>query len=195
MTSSFTVKMMDGSLPPVTVSTVLPTTPVKPPTLPLQVRFKKLQKLETPNKTSKNISRRDLALFLPAAASFSAVTLSSPKPAQARMSRSEIKKMLLEKLKMLREKAGGLSKPEPEEIEKVTTPPSPLEDKKVQSSPYPSVANKEIHSSPAPPIVEKTDHSSPSPPVAEREVHVPQEPPLPNIQNDKKNVVEAPTLP
>ncbi|XP_071692521.1 uncharacterized protein [Rutidosis leptorrhynchoides] len=209
MTSSFTVKMIAGSLPPVTgsnVAKVAATTSVKPPALPLQVRIKEQQKLETPEKTYKNVSRRDLALIL-TAASFTTITLSSPKPAQAQISKSEIKKILVDKFKLLSEKL-GLSKPEPEEIEKITTPPPPIAGKKVQSSPSTPKADKEIHSAPAPPTAEKKDHSSPAPPIAEekdhslpsppiseKKIHVPQEPRLPSIQNGKKVVVEAATLP
>ncbi|PWA37628.1 hypothetical protein CTI12_AA588060 [Artemisia annua] len=174
--SLFTVKMMSGSLPPVQVSNgsnvfkgqPAPTAAsVKPSALPLQVRPKELQKLEVPEKTSMNVSRRDLALFL-TAASFSAVTLSSPKPAEARMSRSEIKKMILDKFRILREKV-GLSKPEPEEKEKIATPVPSKPEKKVPASPPPS--------------------------LAEKKTHVPPEPPLPKIQNDKNIVVEAAPLP
>lgn len=170
--------MMSGSLPPVQGSNgsnvingrqPAPTAAsvIKPPTLPLQVRAKELQKLEVPEKTSINVSRRDLALFL-TAASFSAITLSSPKPAEAGMSRAEIKKMILEKFRILREKV-GLSKPEPEEKEKIATPAPSRPEKKVPASPPPS--------------------------LAEKKTHVPPEPPLPKVHNDKKIVVEAAPLP
>nr|GEV17225.1 hypothetical protein [Tanacetum cinerariifolium] len=138
---------------------------VKPPTHPLQVRPEKLQKLEAPEKTSMNVSRRDLAMFL-TAASFSAVTLSSPKPAEARMSRAEIKKIIFEKFKILREKV-GLSKPEPEEKEKNATPSVP--EKKIPASAGPSIADERVH--------------------------ILSEPSLPSIQNDKKIIVEAAPLP
>ncbi|GJV95009.1 hypothetical protein Tco_1546586 [Tanacetum coccineum] len=213
--SLFTVKMMSGTLPPVTGSNgsnvvkgpPAPTAAhVNPPTHPsfrslaeyltdystnlhlsmlkellclgspknsgtawAMVRPKELQKLEAPEKTSMNVSRRDLALFL-TAASFSAVTLSSPKPAEARMSRAEIKKIILEKFKILREKV-GLSKPEPEEKEKIATPV------------------------PSPSVPEKKTPASPGPSIAEKRVHVLSEPSLPSIQNDKKIIVEAAPLP
>ncbi|KAI7754972.1 hypothetical protein M8C21_005618 [Ambrosia artemisiifolia] len=165
--TSFTVKMMAGPPSPVTPSFKSnATSSVKPSTLPLQVRMKELQKLETFEKKSTNISRRDLALFL-TAASFSVVTLSSPKPAAARISKAEMKKMILEKLKFLREKV-GLSKPEPEETEKVASPPPPIADKEV-----------------SPPATSAPEENPPALP----------ELPLPSIQNDKKIAVEAATLP
>ncbi|XP_076898091.1 uncharacterized protein LOC143551577 [Bidens hawaiensis] len=144
--------MMAGSLPPVTESNRSnAATSLKPSTLPLQVRLKEHQKLESSETKSTNISRRNLALFL-TAASFSAVTLSQPKPAAAGISKAEMKKIMLEKLKFLREKM-GLSKEETEENEKIASP------------------------------------SATSAPT------VPPEPVLPGIQNDKKTVVEAATLP
>ncbi|KAL7610197.1 hypothetical protein Lser_V15G11702 [Lactuca serriola] len=163
--SSLTVKMMAGSLPPVTESVGSnakgPAAAfVKPPTLSLQkVRVKKLEKLQVSTK----VSRRDLALFL-TAGSLSAVTLSSsPQPAEARMSKTEMKKMILEKFKKLREKI-GLSKPETEENEKVPDPTPPTAKKEAPASPIPS----------------------------EKVIPIP---PLPNLQNDKKTVVEATILP
>ncbi|CAH1414122.1 unnamed protein product [Lactuca virosa] len=164
--SSLTVKMMAGSLPPVTESVGsnakgLAAAFVKPPTISLQVRVKEIEKLEVSTK----VSRRNLALFL-TAGSLSAVTLSSsPQPAEARMSKTEMKKMILEKFKKLREKI-GLSKPETEENEKV---------------PYPT---------PTPPTAKKEAPASPIP--SEKVIPVP---PLPNLQNDKKTVVEATILP
>ncbi|XP_076947691.1 uncharacterized protein LOC143619697 isoform X2 [Bidens hawaiensis] len=151
--ASFAVKMMAGSLPPVTESkgSNAAATSLKPSTLPLQVRIKEHQKLETSETKSTNISRRNLALFL-TAASFSAVSLSQPKPAAAGISKAEMKKIILEKLKFLREKI-GLSKQETEENEKIASP-----------------------------------SATSAPPV-------PPEPVLPGIQNDKKTVVEAATLP
>lgn len=133
----------------------------------IQVRVKEIQKLELSERKSMNISRRDLALFL-TAASFSAVTLSSPKPAEAAMSRAEMKKIILEKLKILRENA-GLSKPETEEKEKIEL--SKPETKKTEKS------------------------ASPAPLIAEKENPVSPAPTLPSIQNDKKIVVEAAPLP
>ncbi|XP_023764088.1 uncharacterized protein LOC111912580 isoform X2 [Lactuca sativa] len=162
--SSLTVKMMAGSLPPVTESVGSnakgPAAAfVKPPTLSLQVRVKEAEKLQVSTK----VSRRDLALFL-TAGSLSAVTLSSsPQPAEARMSKTEMKKMILEKFKKLREKI-GLSKPETEENEKVPDPTSPTAKKEAPASPIPS----------------------------EKVIPIP---PLPNLQNDKKTVVEATILP
>ncbi|KAL4569414.1 hypothetical protein LXL04_025050 [Taraxacum kok-saghyz] len=170
---SLTVNMMAGSLPPVTGSNgsnakgPAAAASVKRPTLPLQVRLKEVQNLEAPEKTSKKFSRRDLALFL-TAGSLTAVTLSSPKPAEARMSRNEMKTIILEKLRKLREKV-GLSKPE-------------TDDNKKTAAPTPPSAKKEAPASPVP---------------AEKEIPVPPhpEPPLPNLQNDKKAVVEATILP
>ncbi|XP_076919522.1 uncharacterized protein LOC143580364 [Bidens hawaiensis] len=160
--ASFAVKMMAGSLPPVTESNGSnAAASFKPSTLPLQVRIKEHQKLATSEKKSTNISRRNLALFL-TTASFSAVTLSQPKPAAAGISKAEMKKIILEKLKFLREKI-GLSKEETEENEKIASPSPPID--------------KEI----SPPATS-------APPV-------PPEPVLPGIQNDKKTVVEAATLP
>ncbi|KAK1437667.1 hypothetical protein QVD17_03463 [Tagetes erecta] len=142
--ASFPVKMMAGSPPESIGSNTL-----KPSThLPLQVRVKEVEKLETSEKKSLSISRRDLALFL-TAASFS---LSSPKPAEARISKTEMKKMILEKLKILREKV-GLSKPETEENEKIASsdllkadkeisPPAPWkEEEKSAIPPLPSIQN------------------------------------------------------
>ncbi|KAJ9548993.1 hypothetical protein OSB04_021536 [Centaurea solstitialis] len=166
--SSFTFKMMAGSLPPAKGSNAAAApAPIKRPSLPLQVRVKELQKLESPEKTSMNVSRRDIALFL-TAASFGAASLSLPHPAEARVSRTEMKKMILEKFKMLREKI-GLSKPETEETEKQPSPtPSPKAEKEIPAPPAPSLP--EI---PAPPV-----------------------PSLPKIHNgDKKTAVEAATLP
>ncbi|KAI3714355.1 hypothetical protein L1987_72953 [Smallanthus sonchifolius] len=169
--------MMAGSPPPVTESIRSnakgeAATSVKRSNLHLQVRVKELQKLETSEKNSMNISRRGLALFL-TAASVSAVTLSSPKPAEARISKAEMKKMILEKLKILREKV-GLSKQETEENEKIAS-----------SSPPPPEVDKEI----SPPAT-----SAPS--IGEEKTAVPPpEPPLPSIQNDKKVAVEAAILP
>nr|XP_043607051.1 uncharacterized protein LOC122579032 [Erigeron canadensis] len=161
---SLTAKMMAGSLPPVTVTGSNAKLP--PPTLPLQVKVKESQMLEASEKPSMNVSRRNLALYL-TATSFSAVTLLSPKPAEARMSKAEMKKMILEKFKILREKV-GLAKPEPETNDKI-------------ASPTPSVPENKL-----PP---------PSPPIPKNKVHVPPEPSLPRIQNDKKIVVEAAPLP
>ncbi|KAK9052217.1 hypothetical protein SSX86_028845 [Deinandra increscens subsp. villosa] len=170
----FAVKMMAGSPPPMTQSNgsnakALAATSPKRSTLPLQVRVKELEKLETSEKKSMNISRRDLAMFL-TAASFSAVTLSSPKPAEARISKTEMKKMILEKFKILREKV-GLSEKEPEKNAKITSPSPPIADKKT-----------------SPPAT-----SAPS--AGEHKMTVPPELPLPSIQNNKKIVVEAATLP
>ncbi|CAI9275982.1 unnamed protein product [Lactuca saligna] len=172
--SSLTVKMMAGSLPPVTESVGSnakgPAAAfVKPPTLSLQVRVKEVEKLEVSTK----VSRRDLALFL-TAGTLSAVALSSsPQPAEARMSKTEMKKMILEKFKKLREQT-GLSKPETEENEKVPDPtPTPTP----SLTPTPPTAKKEAPASPIP-----SEKVSPVPP-------------LPNLQNDKKTVVEATILP
>ncbi|KAI3699041.1 hypothetical protein L2E82_43036 [Cichorium intybus] len=181
--SSLTFKMMAGSLPPVTGSNGSnakgpATASVKRATLPLQVRVKEVQKLETPEKTSTNVSRRNLALFL-AAGSITAVNLSSPNPAEARMSRSEIKKVILEKLRKLREKI-GLSKPETEENEKIAAATPPIAKKETPASPVPS--EKETPASPVP-----SEKETPTP--------APPEPSLPNLQNDKKTVVEASILP
>ncbi|KAD1391138.1 hypothetical protein R6Q59_004932 [Mikania micrantha] len=133
----FAVEMMARSPPPVTESNGSnairpPSTSVKRSTLPIQVRVKEHQKIETSEeKRCMNIGRRDLALFL-TSASFSAVTLSSPKPAEARVSKAEMKKMILEKLKILREKIGELSKQETEENEKIALSPSPpIEEKEI----------------------------------------------------------------
>ncbi|KAF5778610.1 hypothetical protein HanXRQr2_Chr12g0549521 [Helianthus annuus] len=172
--TSFTVKMMAGSPPPVTGS--IGSSAKHPPAtskLPLQVKIKEQQKLETSEKKSTNISRRDLALFL-TAASFSAVTLSTPKPAAARITKAEMKKMILEKLKLLREKV-GLSKPEAEENEKVE---SPIEDKEV-----------------SPPATSAAEEKTSVPSAPEEKTPVPSEPPLPSIHNDKKIAVEAAIFP
>ncbi|KVH96249.1 protein PELPK1-like [Cynara cardunculus var. scolymus] len=180
--SSFTFKMMAGSLPPVTGSNAKgpAAASVKRPTIPLQVRVKELQKLESSEKTSVNVSRRDLALCL-TAASIGAATLSLPQPAEARVSRIEIKKMILEKFKMLREKV-GLSKPETEETEK--QPSQETEETENQKPAPPPKAEQEI---PAPPV--------PSLPKLP-EIPVPPVPSLPKLHNDQmKHVVEAPTLP
>ncbi|KAI3729354.1 hypothetical protein L6452_18010 [Arctium lappa] len=180
--SSFTFKMMAGPLPPVSGSKGSnakgpAAASVKRSILPPQVRVNELQKLESPEKTPMNVSRRDLALFL-TAASFGAATLSSPQPAEARVSKIEMKKMILEKFQMLREKV-GLSKPETEETEK--QPSQETENQKQKKPAPPPKAEKEI---PAP--------SLPKLP----EIPVPPVPSLPKLHNDgKKPVVEATTLP
>lgn len=179
---------MAGSLPPVTGSKGSnakgpAAASVKRSILPRQVRVKELQKLESPEKTSMNVSRRDLALFL-TAASFGAATLSSPEPAEAGVSRTEIKKMILEKFKMLREKV-GLSKPETEETEKQPSQETKETENQKQKKPAPPPkAEKEI---PAPPV--------PSLPELP-EIPVPPVPSLPKLHNgEKKPVMDAATLP
>ncbi|EXC04503.1 hypothetical protein L484_001668 [Morus notabilis] len=58
-----------------------------------------------------------------AAQTFSAITFWSIEPAEARISRSETKRKILEKLEQLREKA-GISKPK-DDSEKIPSPQPP----------------------------------------------------------------------
>lgn len=91
----------------------------------LQVGGKQEQKHQAPT-TLSILSRRGMASHL-AVASLIGATAFLPEPAEARMSNSEIKKKIFEKLRMLREKA-GLS--EPKTDKEKTTPPLPSEKEK-----------------------------------------------------------------
>lgn len=96
----------------------------------LQVKKEEGQKLQA--QKSFSVSRRDATIFL-AAQTLSAVTSwSLEPPAEARLSRSEIKKQILEKLEQLREKA-GISKPKDDKEENPSPQPPPGKVEKLQT--------------------------------------------------------------
>ncbi|GMN38742.1 hypothetical protein TIFTF001_007972 [Ficus carica] len=102
----------------------------KRPLLPLQVKKEEGQKLQA--QKSFSVSRRDATIFL-AAQTLSAVTFwSLEPPAEARLSRSEIKKQILEKLEQLREKA-GISKPKDDKEKNPSPQPPPGKVEKLQT--------------------------------------------------------------
>ncbi|CAK9154769.1 unnamed protein product [Ilex paraguariensis] len=119
---------------------------VKIALVPLQIRSKEEEKQA--DKTFTRVSRRDIALCL-TAASVSGFTLFSPEHAEARISRAEMKRIIMEKLEMLRAKA-GLTNSKVETGEKIP-PPQPLEKGKKSSPPLPSLLNGA-----AAPLVEPT---------------------------------------
>uniref|UniRef100_A0A5B7B891 Uncharacterized protein n=1 Tax=Davidia involucrata TaxID=16924 RepID=A0A5B7B891_DAVIN len=107
-------------------------TMVKRPVLHLQVRNMEEQNLQAP-KALTAASRRDAMLCL-TAASLSGVTLFLAEPAEARVVKPEIRRKIMDKLKMLREKA-GLSKPKIEDEE--TRPPPQSSPKELPPLPNP----------------------------------------------------------
>ncbi|GMI87656.1 hypothetical protein HRI_002434900 [Hibiscus trionum] len=113
---------------PVTVTTKLKTA-----TVPLQVKCEKRHKPLT--KEGLAVSRREMMQCLTAGV-FSLTLV--PEPAEARMSRQEMKKKIMEKLEELREKA-GLSKPKTEKngMKKSPTEPSPKDNNKSPTFPLP----------------------------------------------------------
>ncbi|KAK8582969.1 hypothetical protein V6N13_069735 [Hibiscus sabdariffa] len=106
---------------------------LKKATVPLQVKCDKGHEPLTTEGSA--VSRRDMMQRL--TAGVFGLTL-APKPAEARMSRLEMKKVIMEKLEELREKA-GLSKPKNEKngMEKSPTEPPPKGSKKSPTFPLP----------------------------------------------------------
>ncbi|KAK8567570.1 hypothetical protein V6N13_105529 [Hibiscus sabdariffa] len=116
-----------GKTPSLPIKTsVTVATKLKTATVPLQVKCEKRHKSLT--KQGLAVSRREMMRCL--TAGVFGLTL-VPEPAEARMSRLEMKKRIMEKLEELREKA-GLSKPKTEEngMEKSPTEPSPKDNNK-----------------------------------------------------------------
>ncbi|KAF8399015.1 hypothetical protein HHK36_014882 [Tetracentron sinense] len=123
-------RVMEGRVFGETIQSQLPRGPV-PPSGPApchnKVRHKGIQEQHTLHPTTLTASRRDAMVLCMTSASLAAATLFSTEPAEARIVKPEIRRKIMEKLEMLREKA-GLSKPKSEDLtsakDKVKTPPS-----------------------------------------------------------------------
>ena len=83
-----------------------------------------------------SVSRRDMICLT--AQTLTAATFWPAEPAEARVSRSEIKRKLLEKLKQLREKAGFAKPKEDDEKNPDSQPPSAKDEALQTSTPSPN---------------------------------------------------------
>ncbi|KAJ8447657.1 hypothetical protein Cgig2_031711 [Carnegiea gigantea] len=106
---------------------------------PFQIRWKVDSDHETPKTLS--VSRRDAMLSL-IALSVTAIGMSSPETAEARMSKAEMKRKIREKLQQLREKASLSKKEESDKAKPLSPhPPSTKKDNKLpldlEPAPFP----------------------------------------------------------
>ncbi|PON78746.1 hypothetical protein PanWU01x14_016450 [Parasponia andersonii] len=125
-------RLMCGPLPPVIRENQSPmVAPTKTVLLHPQVTREGGQKLQA--KRTLTVSRRDMMICL-TAQTMSLATFWPTEPAEAaRISKSEMKRKILEKLQQLREKA-GIAKPKNENEEKqYPEPPSGKDEKKLQA--------------------------------------------------------------
>lgn len=100
----------------------------------VKVRCKGDAKLEAPKQLC--VTRRD-ALICLTTLSASGIGISSPKVAEARMTKDEIRRKIKEKFEMLREKAGLSRRKENDKEKSPSTPPSTKKEKSLPLEPPP----------------------------------------------------------
>ncbi|XVF43642.1 hypothetical protein PTKIN_Ptkin02bG0056800 [Pterospermum kingtungense] len=135
MRSPLTPAVAKGPLLPIKKTSAVVATKKKTATVPLQVKCENGHKPLTTKGFA--VSRRDMMQCL--TAEVVGLTL-LPKPAEARPSRLEGKKKIMEKLQELREKA-GLSKPKAENGKDKKSPTLPLPPKEGTITPLVSLIN------------------------------------------------------